>query len=127
MIQHPTESVWPSLQRYHQSRPSPVRMLSGGSLAMTSLIAIGLFNSIMFPTIFALGIERMGPLTGKASSLLVMAIVGGALVPLAQGVLADHFGIQQAFVLPLLCYVFIIFYGLRGSLIQTVGVAVDAR
>ena len=102
-------------------------MLSGGSLAMTSIIAIGLFNSIMFPTIFALGIERMGPLTGKASSLLVMAIVGGALVPLAQGVLADHFGIQQAFVLPLLCYVFIIFYGLRGSLIQTVGVAVDAR
>jgi MFS transporter, FHS family, L-fucose permease len=93
-------------------------MLTHGQVAMTSVIAIGLFNSIMFPTIFALGIERMGPLTGKASSLLIMAIVGGALLPLAQGVLADRFGIQHAFVLPLLCYGYIIFYGLRGSLIR---------
>ncbi|RDI97810.1 sugar MFS transporter [Dyella solisilvae] len=93
-------------------------MLTKGNVAMVSVIAIGLFNSIMFPTIFALGIERMGPLTGKASSLLIMAIVGGALVPLAQGVLADHMGIQHAFILPLLCYGYIVFYGLRGSLIR---------
>ncbi|MGC1547185.1 MAG: glucose/galactose MFS transporter [Rhodanobacter sp.] len=93
-------------------------MLTHGHVAAVSVIAIGLFNSIMFPTIFALGIERLGPLTGKASSLLIMAIVGGALVPLAQGVLADHIGIQHAFVLPLLCYAYIIFYGLRGSLIR---------
>lgn len=93
-------------------------MLTHGDVAMVSVIAIGLFNSIMFPTIFALGIERMGPLTGKASSLLIMAIVGGALVPLAQGVLADHMGIQHAFILPLLCYGYIIFYGLRGSLVR---------
>ena len=97
-------------------------MLTHGQVAMVSVIAIGLFNSIMFPTIFSLGIERMGPLTGKASSLLIMAIVGGALLPLAQGFLADHFGIQHAFVLPLLCYGYIIFYGLRGSLIREAAV-----
>lgn len=93
-------------------------MLTQGQVALVSVIAIGLFNSIMFPTIFALGIERMGPLTGKASSLLIMAIVGGALLPLAQGVLADHMGIQHAFILPLLCYGYIVFYGLRGSLVR---------
>nr|WP_243041958.1 sugar MFS transporter [Dyella sedimenti] len=92
-------------------------MLTHGQVAMVAVIAIGLFNSIMFPTIFSLGIERMGPLTGKASSLLIMAIVGGALLPLAQGIIADHVGIQHAFVLPLLCYGYIVFYGLRGSLI----------
>lgn len=86
-----------------------------GPLAMWSVIAIGLFNSIMFPTIFTLGIERLGPMTEKASSLLVMAIVGGALVPLAQGMLADKIGVQTAFALPLLCYAYIIWYGLRGS------------
>ena len=57
--------------------------------AVWSVVAIGLFNSIMFPNIFTLGIRGMGPLTGKASSLLIMAIVGGAVVPLAQGALAD--------------------------------------
>jgi FHS family L-fucose permease-like MFS transporter len=93
-------------------------MLTHGDVAMVSVIAIGLFNSIMFPTIFALGIERMGPLTGKASSLLIMAIVGGALLPLAQGALADRMGIQHAFILPLLCYGYIVFYGLRGSLVR---------
>lgn len=88
---------------------------SHGKLAMWSIIAIGLFNSIMFPTIFTLGIERLGPMTEKASSLLIMAIVGGAIVPLAQGVLADRIGVQTAFVLPMMCYAYIIWYGLRGS------------
>ncbi|WP_239537578.1 L-fucose:H+ symporter permease [Dyella mobilis] len=94
-------------------------MSTTGTTAMYSIVAIGLFNSIMFPTIFALGIERMGPLTGKASSLLIMAIVGGALVPWLQGVLADNIGIQHAFVLPLLCYAYIVFYGLSGSKIRS--------
>lgn len=92
---------------------------TGGAVAIYSVVAIGLFNSIMFPTIFSLGIERMGPLTGKASSLLIMAIVGGALVPSLQGVLADNIGIQHAFVLPALCYGYIVFYGLRGSAIRS--------
>jgi len=90
-------------------------MLGTGHVAMWSVIAIGLFNSVMFPNIFTLGIEKFGALTGKVSSLLVMAIVGGAVVPLLQGVLADHVGVQHAFVLPLACYAYIVFYGLRGS------------
>jgi len=90
-------------------------MLSRDALAMWSVIAIGLFNSVMFPTIFTTAIERLGPLTGRASSLLIMAIVGGAIVPLAQGALADRIGIQHAFVLPLACYAYIAWYGLRGS------------
>jgi len=94
-------------------------MLSTGTTAMVSIIAIGLFNSIMFPTIFALGIERLGPMTSKASSLLIMAIVGGAVIPQLQGVLADHVGLQHAFALPLLCYLYIVFYGASGSKIRS--------
>ncbi|MFL4619978.1 L-fucose:H+ symporter permease [Stenotrophomonas maltophilia] len=90
-------------------------MLSSGNIALYSVVAIGLFNSIMFPTIFALSIERLGPLTNKGSSLLIMAIVGGAVVPYLQGVLADHIGVQASFILPLLCYGYIIFYGLIGA------------
>lgn len=90
-------------------------LVGTGKVAVYSVVATGLFNSIMFPTIFALGIERLGPLTGKASSLLIMAIVGGAIIPYLQGVLADNIGLQHAFILPLLCYGYIIFYGLSGS------------
>ncbi|MDE3156812.1 MAG: sugar MFS transporter [Acidobacteriota bacterium] len=93
-------------------------MTTAGFVAVWSIVAIGLFNSVMFPNIFTLGIERMGALTGKASSLLIMAIVGGAVVPLLQGVLADRIGVQHAFVLPLLCYLYIIYYGFRGSRIE---------
>lgn len=93
-------------------------MMTAANVAVVSVIAIGLFNSIMFPTIFALAIERLGPLTEKAASLLIMAIVGGAIVPLAQGVLADHIGLQHAFFLPLLCYLYILFYGLSGSRVR---------
>ncbi|MCM2130306.1 L-fucose:H+ symporter permease [Larsenimonas rhizosphaerae] len=90
-----------------------------GHVAMYAIVAIGLFNSIMFPTIFTLGIARLGPLTGKASSLLIMAIVGGALLPVIQGTLADSLGLQVAFLLPLLCYLFIAFYGFKGSKVVT--------
>jgi len=92
-----------------------VTLASGGKVALYGIVATGLFNSIMFPTIFALGIERLGPLTNKASSLLIMAIVGGALVPYLQGVLADHIGLQPSFILPLLCYGYVIFFGLVGA------------
>lgn len=89
--------------------------VSSGRVAMWALLAVGLCNAIMFPTIFTLGIAGLGPLTGAGSSVLVMAIVGGALVPLAHGALADRVGLQAAFVLPALCYLYIVFYGLRGS------------
>ena len=92
-----------------------VATLSGGRLAMWALLAVGLCNSIMFPTIFTLGIAGLGALTGAASSLLVMAIVGGALVPVLHGALADRVGLQAAFALPAVCYLFIVYYGLRGS------------
>jgi len=94
-------------------------MLSQGDIAVWSVVAIGLFNSIMFPTIFTLSIDRLGPLTGKGSSLLIMAIVGGAVIPLLQGVLADRIGIQHAFVLPLLCYAYIAFFGISGSRVDS--------
>ncbi|WP_244511548.1 L-fucose:H+ symporter permease [Luteibacter sp. UNCMF331Sha3.1] len=98
-------------------------MLTTGTVAVYSIVVIGLFNSIMFPTIFSLGIERMGPLTGKASSLLIMAIVGGALIPWIQGIIADQIGLQHAFFIPLICYAYIVFYGLSGSKIRNLPVA----
>lgn len=96
-----------------------ITMFSKGDIAMFSVIAVGLFNSIMFPTIFALGIEGLGSMTSKASSLLIMAIVGGALIPQLEGVLVDSIGMQHAFFLPFLCYLYILFYGLSGSKIRT--------
>ena len=93
-------------------------MGTSGMVAVWSVVAVGLFNSIMFPNIFTLGIRRMGALTGKASSLLIMAIVGGAVVPLAQGALADAIGVHRAFGLPLVCYLFVAFYGLNGSRVE---------
>src|SRR6202790_2444245 len=96
-------------------------MLTTGSVAMWSIILVGFFNSIMFPSIFTLGIAKLGPRTGDGSGLLVMAIVGGAIIPLAQGWFADRIGVHHAFVLPVLCYLYIAYYGFRGS--QPVGVA----
>jgi FHS family L-fucose permease-like MFS transporter len=90
-------------------------MLTFGSIAMWSIIAVGFFNSIMFPSIFTLGIAELGPLTGDGSGMLVMAIVGGAILPVAQGALADHLGIHHAFFLPVLCYIYIAYYAFRGS------------
>src|ERR1035438_1831156 len=86
-----------------------------GGVAMGSIIAVGLFNSVMFPTIFTLGIEQLGPLTGKGSGLLIMAIVGGAILPMLQGALADSIGIHTAFVMPAVCYLYIVYYGFIGS------------
>ena len=90
-----------------------------GHIAMWAIVSIGLFNSIMFPTIFTLGIKGLGAHTSHGSSLLVMAIVGGAIVPLAQGRLADSVGIQTAFILPVICYAYIVFYGFIGSRVKS--------
>ena len=90
-------------------------MMTSGHLAMYSIILVGFFNSIMFPSIFTLGVAELGPLTGDGSGLLIMAIVGGALIPLAQGVIADKIGIHHAFFLPVICYLYILFYALSGS------------
>lgn len=90
-------------------------LLSVGHLAMWSIILVGLFNSVMFPSIFTLGIADLGPLTGDGSGLLIMAIVGGAIIPLGMGFLADHIGLHRAFILPAICYVYIVYYAFRGS------------
>ncbi len=88
-------------------------MLTLGHVAMWTMLLVGLFNSVMFPSIFTLAIEGLGPLTGKGSGLLVAAIVGGAVIPELQGLIADRVGIHHAFVLPVLCYIYIAFYALK--------------
>jgi len=91
-----------------------IALVSAGHTAMWSVLAIGLCNSIMFPTIFALALVGLGRHTGEGSGLLCMAIVGGAIVPVIQGYFADHLGILSSFFVPALCYVYIVFYGLYG-------------
>src|SRR5580692_9110367 len=90
-------------------------MLSTGHFAMWSIILVGFFNSIMFPSIFTLGVAELGPLTGDGSGIMIMAIVGGALIPLAQGAIADRVGIHHAFFLPVICYLYILFFAVSGS------------
>lgn len=85
--------------------------LSAGALAAYAAIAIGLCNSIMFPTIFTLSIEGLGARTPQGSALLCLAIVGGAIVPLITGSAADHFGISNALFVPALCYLWIAIFG----------------
>jgi FHS family L-fucose permease-like MFS transporter len=92
-----------------------ISMLTTGPTAMWSIILVGFFNSIMFPSIFTLGIAKLGPRTGDGSGLLIMAIVGGAIIPVAQGWIADRIGVHHAFVLPVLCYLYIVYYAFVGS------------
>ena len=91
-----------------------VTVFAHGPMAMWSLILVGLFHSIMFPTIFTLGIRGLGPLTEEGSGLLIMAIAGGSLV-VVQGWLADNYGLQTSFLLTALCELYILFYALWGS------------
>jgi len=91
-----------------------VAMATAGETAMWSVLAIGLCNSIMFPTIFALALTGLGKRTGEGSGVLCMAIVGGAIVPVIQGYFADHIGILHSFAVPVACYLYIVFYGLSG-------------
>jgi FHS family L-fucose permease-like MFS transporter len=90
-------------------------MLTSGQMAVWSVLAIGLFNSIMFPSIFTLGIDGLGPMTAEGSGVLVAAIVGGALIPEVQGLIADRIGIHHAFFVPAICYLYILYYGIWGS------------
>jgi len=95
-----------------------IAVFSQGSLAMWAILLVGLCNSIMFPTIFSLGLSQLGHHTSQGSGVLCLAIVGGAIIPLLQGVLADFIGVQLAFILPSLCYVYIAYYGLAGSRVK---------
>ncbi len=95
-----------------------VSMNTTGSVAMWSILAVGFFNSIMFPTIFTLAVNGLGSMTSKGSGLVCQAIVGGALVPLIQGFAADTVGIQMSFAVPLVCYIYIGWYALRGAQVK---------
>lgn len=91
-----------------------ITIFGSGPLAFWSVIGIGLFNSIMWSNIFTLAINGLGKYTSQGSSLLVMMILGGAIVPPIQGLFADYMGIQLSFVVPVVCYLYILYYGLRG-------------
>jgi FHS family L-fucose permease-like MFS transporter len=84
-----------------------------GHFAMWAVLLVGLFNSIMFPTIFSMGVHELGPLTSQGSGLLVMAIAGGAVVPLIQAKAADVIGLQTSFLIPAVCYAYIVYFGAR--------------
>lgn len=85
-----------------------------GRFGMWAVLSIGLFNSIMFPTIFSLALNKMGSLTGRASGLLCMGIVGGALMPMVQAAIADHFSLLISFTVPVICYLYIAWFGMSG-------------
>ncbi len=89
-------------------------IMTGGSIAMWTVLAVGLFNSIMFPTIFTLGIDGLGDLKPKGSGLLCTAIVGGAFIPPLFGMTADSIGFKLAFIVPIICYGYIMFFGLTS-------------
>jgi FHS family L-fucose permease-like MFS transporter len=93
-------------------------LFGSGHFAAVTILSVGLFNSIMFPTIFTLAVAELGPLTGRGSGLLVQAIVGGAVFPMLMGYLADHYGIHHSLLMPLLCYFFVVYYGWRGYRIE---------
>lgn len=98
-----------------------VSLSTTGSLALWSVIGVGLFNSIMWSNIFSLGIASLGEHKSQASSLLVMMILGGALLPPAQGFTADHIGIQASFFIPVLAYLYLAWYGFRGYQVRPQG------
>ena len=86
----------------------------GGAVTQWSLLLIGFFNSIMFPTIFSLGTKGLGKFTGAASGIISTAIVGGALVPVLQGLVIDNVGLMISYVIPAVCYVYIVFFATQG-------------
>ena len=96
-----------------------------GSLAMWAIVAVGLCNSIMFPTIFSMALHGLGKFTGQGSGILCMAIVGGAVVPFVQGILADTIGLQISFLVPAACYLFIMYYGVKYANLHKQKVAAE--
>lgn len=89
-------------------------IFSRGTPALAGIVLLGFFHSIMFPTIFALSIRHLGPYTKRGSSLVVMAILGGAIIPATMGLISDASNIQRAFFVPLGCYLFVLYFATRG-------------
>jgi len=99
----------PAILQLQEEAPSPLPRM-----VLWMVVALGFFHSLMFPTIFALSLETLGRHTKFGASLLVMSIVGGAIIPAAMGWISDRSSIQTAFVLPLICYVYVLYFGARG-------------
>jgi FHS family L-fucose permease-like MFS transporter len=98
-----------------------IALTAKGSIAVYSMMAVPFFMSIMFPTIFALGIKGLGEETKIASSFLVMSIVGGAIFPVFMGIIADKTGsIQNAYIIPLICFIVVLYFGWKGYKIKPV-------
>lgn len=95
-----------------------ISLTTSGFVSMWAILLVGLCNSIMFPTIFSLALKNLKEYTSHGSGVLCLAIVGGALLPVLQGVMADTFGLTASFVLPVLCFVYIAYYGLKGSVVN---------
>ena len=91
-----------------------ISMATSGTVAIAALALCGVANSVMYPNIFALGIAELGPMTSKGSGVLNLGNVGGAVIPPLFGLMADKFGIQAAFVLPIICYLYVAYYGFAG-------------
>jgi FHS family L-fucose permease-like MFS transporter len=96
----------------------PVVSMGAGWLSLIALYGVFFFMSVMFPTIFALGIKDLGPKTKKASSFIVMSIVGGAVFPPVMGLIADKFNMSVGFFAPIPFFIFILYYGLKGYKVQ---------
>lgn len=96
-----------------------VAMTGQGALAMWAILLVGLCNSIMFPTIFSLALQGLGKYTSQGSGILCLAIVGGAVIPLLQGFLADNIGVQLALLIPIGCYIYITYFALFGSKVSS--------
>ena len=89
-------------------------VLAEGKVAVYAILGTNFFMSIMFPTIFALGVKGLGDYTKLGSSFIIMAIVGGAILPPVMGYMADEIGIQQSFILPCFCFLVVLWYALKG-------------
>lgn len=95
-----------------------ISVLTGGYVSIISLSIVGLFTSVMYPIIFTLSIKNIGDYTKVASSLLIMGVVGGAIIPPIMGLISDHSGIRMAFIAPLVCYVYVLYYGVKGYVVK---------
>ena len=105
-----------------------ISLVTSGEIAMWSLISLGLYNSIMWPSIFALAIAGLGKNTSQGSSLLVMAILGGALIPPLQGFMADKIGLHISFIIPIFCYIYLAFYAWKvRSILKSQGIDYDVK
>ena len=95
-----------------------IAIFGHGPVALWAIVSCGLFNSVMWPCIFPLSVKGLGKFTSQGSGILVMMVVGGAIIPEVQGWLADHFGYQRSFVIVLLCYAYLVYFGVSGYRIR---------